>query len=266
MTAFFGKPAHKEVWVGCDSVCGMLHDETHGPSSMLNCTYRSHKDHGDEDTESSYFAYYCKECWPTVPACGYDDCPDCHTKSQTKAYQAWWAIAGPHWKGTEEDEQCVWFKGNEPKVAAKPAKPAKTAAKPKAAPKVVKEKRAWAVGAGEPTAEDYRLPAEDIRADLCQARVLRDSDWDDRYSPRVYPENQCNRKADKSSEHGLCSMCDKQRERVCGDGLEATELIPGKPHKWCGLITAAPPGYVHMLGTDWHDNIVHRKGLKFADE
>ena len=99
--------------------------------------------------------------------------------------------------------------------------------------------------------------------------MLIDSDWDDRYSPRIYPENQCRRKPAKDSEFGLCSVCDKHRERVCGDGLEATELVPNKVHHWCGLITAEPPGYVHMLGNAWHEQIVTgsgRKALTFKDE
>jgi hypothetical protein len=135
-----------------------------------------------------------------------------------------------------------------------PAKPkVKSAAAPKEAkPKVkrvIVERRAWTEG--EPTADDYRLPAEDIREDLCQARVLLATDVDKRFEPAVYPEHQCRSKPVAGGK--LCRGCLVIKEKTCGEDSDtpSEEGPPKKGKVWHGYITGDPMDYTKMLGTEW---------------
>lgn len=105
------------------------------------------------------------------------------------------------------------------------------------AAKPVKVVTAKAVTVGETTADDYRLGA--IDGDLCQARKLKPTAMDKRWSPTVYYENQC---ASKPVDDGLCAGCAKLLEK---------ESEAGKFKHWNGRVGEDPLDHVHMLGTEW---------------
>lgn len=122
------------------------------------------------------------------------------------------------------------------KTVVKTEKTAKTAPP---AP-VKKEKTAAApVAAGPipldaPTPASYRLAAELVSAHTkCQARRLKPSGEDKRYSPSVFAESLCTGEVEAD---GLCSTCNRWKD---------------DPKKWNGLITEEPLATTHMLGTAW---------------
>jgi hypothetical protein len=109
-------------------------------------------------------------------------------------------------------------------VKPKPARKEKTAELPDAS-------------AGVPTADDYRMDPEDIDHDVCIGRS-----WcaiDRRWYPYVLKESQCGRTV---SHDGMCAQCHKAKAKA-----EST----GKPGTWRGIVTEAPPDFLHMLGTKW---------------
>lgn len=93
-----------------------------------------------------------------------------------------------------------------------------------------------------PTAADYRLRPDEIRADLCQARRFTDSDKDARWSPAIYRELQCEKLPETDS--NLCAVCQRNRESHSVYGLR-------KNSAWKGFITDKPFDGQHMLGTKW---------------
>jgi chemotaxis protein histidine kinase CheA len=92
---------------------------------------------------------------------------------------------------------------------------------------------------GAPSAASYRMKEEDIDHTICVGRVLKGCK-DRRWSPAVYREIQCG----KAPEEG-CDIC-----KICQTRLEKYAEEP-KPGDWTGRVTEAPPGWLHMLGTEW---------------
>ena len=113
-----------------------------------------------------------------------------------------------------------------------PPAPVKTVAK--------KEKTAAAVPVmaplDAPTPASYRLAAELVSAHTkCQARRLKPSGEDKRFSPSVFAESLCGSEVEAGAD-GLCSTCNRWKD---------------DPKKWNGLITEEPLATTHMLGTAW---------------
>ena len=113
-----------------------------------------------------------------------------------------------------------------------PPAPVKTVAK--------KEKTAAAVSVmvplDAPTPASYRLAADLVSAHCatkCQARRLKPSGEDKRFSPSVFKESLCTGEVEAD---GLCSTCNRWKD---------------DPKKWNGLITEEPLPTTHMLGTAW---------------
>jgi hypothetical protein len=129
------------------------------------------------------------------------------------------------------------------KKAKAPAKAPK-ATSPKAAKAPKAKKEAAPIGGPEgedaPTPESYRLSADEINADLCQARKYAAGSEDKRWAPHVYSESQCKRKPVDGTE--LCQLCTTCFEKESQDE---------KFKKWLGLITEDPESTTHMLGTEW---------------
>jgi hypothetical protein len=123
-------------------------------------------------------------------------------------------------------------KATSPKAPKAPKAPAK--AKKEAAPMGGPE------GEDAPTPESYRLSADEINADLCQARKYAAGSEDKRWAPHVYSESQCKRKPVDGTE--LCQLCTTCFEKESQDE---------KFKKWLGLITEDPESTTHMLGTEW---------------
>ena len=87
-----------------------------------------------------------------------------------------------------------------------------------------------------PTPASYRLSPEVIAAHCatkCQARRLKPSGEDKRFSPSVFKESLCTGEVEAD---GLCSTCNRWKD---------------DPKKWNGLITEEPLPTTHMLGTTW---------------
>jgi hypothetical protein len=132
-------------------------------------------------------------------------------------------------------------KAKAPAKAAKATSP-KAAKAPKAPAKAKKEAAPMGGPEGEdaPTPESYRLSADEINADLCQARKYAAGSEDKRWAPHVYSESQCKRKPVDGTE--LCQLCTTCFEKESQDE---------KFKKWLGLITEDPESTTHMLGTEW---------------
>ena len=92
---------------------------------------------------------------------------------------------------------------------------------------------------GAPSAASYRLKEEDIDHAVCVARVLKGGE-DKRWKPIIYREFQCG----KASEED-CDLC-----KICQTRLEKYAEEP-KPGDWTGRVTEDPPGWLHMLDTEW---------------
>ena len=87
-----------------------------------------------------------------------------------------------------------------------------------------------------PTPASYRLAAELVSAHTkCQARRLKPSGEDKRFSPSVFAESLCGSEVEAGTD-GLCSTCNRWKD---------------DPKKWNGLITEEPLATTHMLGTAW---------------
>ena len=87
-----------------------------------------------------------------------------------------------------------------------------------------------------PTPASYRLDASVVTAHCatkCQARRLKPSGEDKRFSPSVFKESLCTGEVEAD---GLCSTCNRWKD---------------DPKKWNGLITEEPLATTHMLGTAW---------------
>ena len=91
---------------------------------------------------------------------------------------------------------------------------------------------------GVPTADDYRVDATTIDPTLCQGRELKGGK-DDRWTPHVYAETQCQKKPVKGT--NLCTVCARRQ-----DAYE-----PQKPGAWNGFITGPIMAHTHMLGSAW---------------
>jgi hypothetical protein len=94
-----------------------------------------------------------------------------------------------------------------------------------------------------PSADDYRIPAGDIKEGVCNARRFREKDpngVDRRWKPAVYREFQC---GGAIVEDGLCKTCLGHREKFSED--------PTPKADWLGRLTEEPMDWCHMLGTDW---------------
>jgi hypothetical protein len=126
-------------------------------------------------------------------------------------------------------------------VVAAVSTPVKTVVKTeKTAPPapVKKEKTAAAVPVmaplDAPTPASYRLAASVVSGHTkCQARRLKPSGEDKRFSPSVFAESLCTGEVEAD---GLCSTCNRWKD---------------DPKKWNGLITEEPLATTHMLGTAW---------------
>jgi hypothetical protein len=94
---------------------------------------------------------------------------------------------------------------------------------------------------GAPSAASYRMKEEDIDHAVCVGRVLKGGE-DKRWKPAIYREFQCG----KAPEDG-CDIC-----KTCQTRLEKYAEEP-KPGDWTGRVTEEPPGWLHMLGTEWAD-------------
>jgi hypothetical protein len=92
---------------------------------------------------------------------------------------------------------------------------------------------------GAPSAESYRLKEEDIDHAVCVGRILKGGK-DRRWAPAIYREFQCGKAAEEE-----CDLC-----KVCQARLEKYAEEP-KPGDWTGRVTEEPPGWVHMLDTEW---------------
>ena len=90
---------------------------------------------------------------------------------------------------------------------------------------------------GAPDEDDYRVDAAEVDEAVCLGR--RFSDPDKRWKPAIYRELQC---GGAVKEDGLCETCARRLQKYAADP---------KPGPWLGLITEEPPGWCHMLGTDW---------------
>lgn len=96
------------------------------------------------------------------------------------------------------------------------------------------------IGDGEiPLASSYRISIDAVDPTFCMARSLKDGE-DKRWKPVVYREKQCTSVPTDGS--NMCAACLDRHAKF----IETT-----KPKHWNGLITAEPPGWSHMLGTDW---------------
>jgi hypothetical protein len=93
-----------------------------------------------------------------------------------------------------------------------------------------------------PEASAYRVDADDIDHTVCVGRRLSESAKDTRWKPAVYREFQC-AKARAESGGDLCETCRARKDRY--------DASPSPKAEWMGRITEAPPGWLHMLGTDW---------------
>ena len=94
---------------------------------------------------------------------------------------------------------------------------------------------------GAPSAEDYRLKAEEINADTCLGRRLDNKiGRDQRWKPAIYREFQCGGKNVEGS--NLCETCTRRLEKY---------VVDAKPGVWTGLVTEEPLDWMHMLGTAW---------------
>lgn len=91
-----------------------------------------------------------------------------------------------------------------------------------------------------PSAEDYRLKAADIDYTLCLGRQRQ---GDQRWSPAVQMEHQCEKKPLEGSH--LCKTCTRRLEAYIADPSTTKEI------RWGGLVTEEPFDWVHMLGTAW---------------
>ena len=128
------------------------------------------------------------------------------------------------------------------------------AGKGKAAPKAKAKAKAEKVKVSLSPSDDMgRLSADDINAELCQARRLPE-DTIPGYAPKVYREEQC-KKAKKEGD--LCTSCNKAFEKAEELGEEFQCHKAGHP-KWFGLITEDPHPTCHMLGTAWAEKKVSK--------
>jgi hypothetical protein len=93
-------------------------------------------------------------------------------------------------------------------------------------------------GGDAPTAEDYRIPAEDIKAGVCNGRRLTEPDR--RWKPAIYGEVQC---GGTVSEDGLCAVCVRRLAKYTEGG--------GPKVGWLGRLTEEPMEWCHMLETKW---------------
>jgi hypothetical protein len=92
-----------------------------------------------------------------------------------------------------------------------------------------------------PDADAYRLPADEIKDDVCNGRRFNETDAskDRRWKPAVYRELQCGAAI---TEDGLCKTCLSRREKFAAN--PATKL-------YLGRVTEEPPEWCAMLGTAW---------------
>jgi hypothetical protein len=104
-----------------------------------------------------------------------------------------------------------------------------------------------------PSDDMGRLSADDINAELCQARRLPE-DTIPGYAPKVYREEQCKK---TKKEGDLCTSCNKAFEKAEELGEEFQCHKAGHP-KWFGLITEDPHPTCHMLGTAWAEKKVSK--------
>jgi hypothetical protein len=95
---------------------------------------------------------------------------------------------------------------------------------------------------GAPSADSYRLKEDDIDYTVCVGRVLSEDPTckDRRWKPAIYRESQCSAEVD--GECDLCKTCQRRLEKYAEDP---------KPGAWTGRVTEDPPGWVHMLDTEW---------------
>ena len=102
---------------------------------------------------------------------------------------------------------------------------------------------AGAADDGIPTAAAYRVREADINTATCVGRRI--IEMDKRWKPAVFRENQCG----KPTLHGsdMCAVCSRRLEKFATNGLKAN----GDSWMWAGRITEEPPGWIHMLGTEW---------------
>jgi hypothetical protein len=91
-----------------------------------------------------------------------------------------------------------------------------------------------------PSAEDYRVTADQIDPDRCMGRRHYDGDGDRRWAPMILREQQCIDKPLTGSD--LCKTCTRRLEKY---------VVDPKPGSWTGRIDEEPLDWIHMLGTAW---------------
>ena len=94
-----------------------------------------------------------------------------------------------------------------------------------------------------PTADAYRVPAEDIDESVCVGR--RVAEMDKRWKPAVFREAQCGKAVLEGSD--LCAVCSRRQEKFADeeDATKAAKI------GWLNRLTEEPPEWCHMLGTEW---------------
>jgi hypothetical protein len=134
--------------------------------------------------------------------------------------------------------------------AAAASAPAPTAKKARGRPKKAAPVAAAAAAAlpsaedgDAPTADAYRVPAEDIDESVCVGR--RVAEMDKRWKPAVFREAQCGKAALEGSD--LCAVCSRRQEKFADeeDATKAAKI------GWLNRLTEEPPEWCHMLGTEW---------------
>ena len=94
-----------------------------------------------------------------------------------------------------------------------------------------------------PTADAYRVPAEDTDESVCVGR--RVAEMDKRWKPAVFRESQCGKPVVEGCD--LCTVCTRRQEKFADeeDATKAAKI------GWLNRLTEDPPEWCHMLGTDW---------------
>ena len=91
-----------------------------------------------------------------------------------------------------------------------------------------------------PSADAYRLAEDTIDMSTCLGRKFS-SGADKRWKPAIYRESQCGAAVEDDCD--LCKTCQRRIEKFAED--------PAATVGWLGRVTEDPPGWCHMLGTEW---------------
>ena len=95
-----------------------------------------------------------------------------------------------------------------------------------------------------PSAGAYRLAEDAIDMSTCLGRKFS-SGADKRWKPAIYRESQCGAAVEDDCD--LCKTCQRRMEKFA----EEEDVAKAQKIGWLGRVTEEPPGWVHMLGTEW---------------